>query len=355
VTASTRRVRQTSGACRHVPVLPRNDLRHDAHRDFRRSLAADRQACGRVQPLQGVGGDVEVLLHALAAALGVAARADGADVEGRALHGFEQGHVVELGVVAEGYDAAAQVGAEGGHGVVGHFGGALHALDLQRVHIFLTRVADGDDETVEDRHGREVLGQGAGADQQHAVAGAKHVVQRVGVDVQRLGRFGRVQRDVAGGQVYAAAYQGAREQLRGQLLQRGGIGVEFQHQLERAAAGQAEAMGLIGGHAIGHDPRRLAPAACMVHLLAQARVALQQVVLDAAARHRTHGLAVFAQRHHGADGAGRRSPGAHDGGQHGMQALGTPAVELLEDGDVYVVHAGEGAGPSSFDRLWTNY
>ena len=99
-------------------------------------------------------------------------------------------------------------------------------------------------------------------------------------------------------------------------------------------------MGFVGGDAIGDAPRRLGPAKGVVHLLAQTGVALQQVVLDAAARYRAHGLAVLAQRHHRAYGAGRGAPGAHDRGEHGMQALGAPAVELLEDGEVDVVHGG---------------
>ena len=192
-----------------IPILLRDDLRHDADRDFRGRLAADRQPCGRVQPVQGLGGHVEMFLHALAAALGVAAGAYGADVEGGALHGFEQGQIVELGVVAEGDDAAAQVGAEGGDGVVGHFGGALHALDLQRGHVFRARVADGDDEAVEDGHRCQVLAQGAGADQQHAVAGAEHVVQEMCVDVEGLRRVGLAERGAARAEVDAAAHQGA--------------------------------------------------------------------------------------------------------------------------------------------------
>ncbi|MNV51377.1 hypothetical protein D3C71_1434240 [compost metagenome] len=163
-------------------------------------------------------------------------------------------------------------------------------------------------------------------------------MQGLVIDFQCLWCVGLAQRGVARAQVHAAAYQRAGQQFFYQLLQCAVVGVEFEHQFQRAAAGQAKAVGFIGSHAIGHAPGWLGPAAHVVHLFAQAGVALQQVVLYAATGHGAHGLAVFAQRHHGAYGTGRRAPGAHDRGQHGMQALGAPAMELLEDGDVDVVH-----------------
>jgi hypothetical protein len=86
------------------------------------------------------------------------------------------------------------------------------------------------------------------------------------------------------------------------LLQAGRIGVEFQQQLQRAAAGQAEAVGLVGAHAVTHQLRRAVGNAQV--LVQGLGVASDQIVFDAAARYRANGASVLAQGHHGAHGAG---------------------------------------------------
>ena len=90
---------------------------------------------------------------------------------------------------------------------------------------------------------------------------------------RRSSRFSGVQ-----GRACAPPVRGAR--CAQQLVQSGAILDRLHHQLQRAAAGQAETIGLFLGHAIGR-----ALAAWSQASLCRARV--YQVVLDAAARHRS--------------------------------------------------------------------
>ena len=101
-----------------------------------------------------------------------------------------------------------------------------------------------------------VFGQGPCTNQQHAVAGSQVVGEGVAVKFQRVGVLGSLQGDSARRAVHTALDQRARLQSLQQILQAGGIGVEFQQQLQRAAAGQAEAVSLVGTDAIAHQLRR---------------------------------------------------------------------------------------------------
>ena len=131
--------------------------------------------------------------------------------------------------------------------------------------VLLARVADGHGEAAEQGHGRQVLGQLAGADQQHAVLGAEGVGHAALVDRQFRRRIGRFQRRRAIGQAHGAPHQPAAFEQRDQLGQAGGIRIVFEQQFERAAAGQAEAVRLVGGDAVLHQrgrPRRHLLARC---------------------------------------------------------------------------------------------
>ena len=147
------------------------------------------------------------------------------------MHGFEQGQIVQFGVVRQSHNAAACIGLEGGDGIVGH---VHHLADLRyrpAAYVFLARVADGDGETIEQRHRGQIFGQRARANQQHAVAGAKVVGKRVAVKLQRIRLLGQLQAGFAGGAVHATFHQRSGFKLDHQLLQTGGVGVELQQQL----------------------------------------------------------------------------------------------------------------------------
>ena len=85
------------------------------------------------------------------------------------------------------------------------------------------------------------------------------------------------------------------------------------HQAQVAAAGQAEARRLFLGDAVG-DERGLVDTLAVAH-------ALDQVVLDAAARHRADHQAVAAQAQQRAGRARRRAPGFDDRDQPHLVAL----------------------------------
>ncbi|MPN60454.1 hypothetical protein SDC9_208182 [bioreactor metagenome] len=107
----------------------------------------------------------------------------------------------------EGHHATAPVGPEGGHDIVrhiAHHGGCGHAPCAA---IFFARIADRDRETVEQRHGCQVLCELARADQQHAVFGAEGADQLRVVEHQFSRRICRGKRDAAIGQTHYALDQ----------------------------------------------------------------------------------------------------------------------------------------------------
>jgi len=260
-----------------------------------------------MQVPQGVLRLVEVLDEAAPAARGVAPRADGADVEGGAVQRRQQGQVVELGVVAQGDDAGARVGIQGTNRVVGHFRAERHACHGPGSTMFDARIADRHREVVEQGHGGHVLGQRAGADEQHAVLRPQGAGQAGAIEAQRLGDRGRLQRHRAAGAVDRALHESSRFQLAHQFVERREVRLELQQQFQRAAAGQAEAMRLVRGDAVAHDRGRRLPDVSRAAV--GAGVAVDQVILDAAAGDRAHAAAILAQCHHRTHGARRRAPG----------------------------------------------
>ena len=120
---------------------------------------------------------LEVLDHALVPRLVVAAAADRADVEGLGLQRLQQRQVVQLGIVRQ---ATTQLRRSGLNAVTTSSGMSAHHRDAghaPRAAVFLARIAHRHGEAAEQRHRGEVLGQLAGADQQHAVLGAEGVDQ----------------------------------------------------------------------------------------------------------------------------------------------------------------------------------
>jgi hypothetical protein len=144
-------------------------------------------------------------------------------------------------------------------------------------------------------------------DEQHAVLGAERVGEHLAVVDQGGGRGDRAQFHAAAGHVGAPLHHLTFGQGLHQSEQRGCVGVEFEHQLQRAAAGQAEAVGFVGADAVGHalgravgnlvrDARHVGAGIGLVG----AAVAVDQVVFDAATRDRADHRAALAQRHDGA-------------------------------------------------------
>ena len=247
-------------------------------------------------------GFVEMLHQSLSPADGIAARADGADIESGAVQRFQQGQVVEFGVVAEGDDAGARVRAQGAHGIIRHFPGDPYIRHGPGTQVFEARIADRHREVVEQRHGGQVFGERAGTDEQHPVLRAQGAGQPGAVEPQRLGRRGRRQSHRAGDAIDRALHQLPRLQPLHQRLQRREIRLEFQQQFQGAAAGQAEAVRLIRRDAVAHQRGcGLRHGAVPI----SAGVAMHQVVLDATSGDGTHAAAILAQRHHGADGPRR--------------------------------------------------
>jgi hypothetical protein len=154
---------------------------------------------------------------------------------------------------------------------------------------------------------------------------------------EHVGLAGRLQRHRAARQVQHAAHHLAARQRGEQLGQAGGRGHRLEHQLQRAAAGQAEALRLLGADAVLHHLGRVERERAVAHLG-------DEVVLDAAAGDRAGDAAVVAHRHRRAHRARRRAPGAGDGAEHRAVAGLVPVLHLLQHAQVNVVHGFAWAG-----------
>ena len=142
-------------------------------------------------------------------------------------------------------------------------------------------------------------------------------------------------RTVAGGEVDDSRDQlvalGALEHL----ADPGGVAERLLHQAQVAAARQAEARRLFLADAVG-DERGRGDALALAH-------AVDQVVLDAAARDRAGDQAVAAHRQQRAGRARRRAPGLEHRHQPDGMAVGAPGARLLKHLQIEAVH-GEGSG-----------
>ncbi len=230
----------------------------------------------------------------LAAQLAVAARADRADIEGLGLQRLEQRQVVELGVVRDGHDGGARVGPQPQDQVVGHFAADLHAVELPARALFLARVADDDLEAQPECHLAQKARQVAGTDHDQPRLRPQAAAELVRIEPGQAVAPARAQFDFAGLQVehpFGAAALLAGQQQFGQPAARRH---RLQHQFDRAAAGQAEAVRLVGRDAVAQQAGPLAGAD---GLDAAGLDALDQVVLDAAARDRADGFATAVDGH----------------------------------------------------------
>ncbi len=153
--------------------------------------------------------------------------------------------------------------------------------------MLLARVAHRHGKAAELGHRRQVLAELAGAYQQHAVLGAEDIDQQAVAQRQLPRSLCGAERHLPVGQAHRPPHHSALLQFLHEIVQRRRVGVEFQQQLEGPAAGRAEAVGLVGGHAVRDETRRAA---------ADARPVLcDQIIFDAAAADGPHDAAVFGQ------------------------------------------------------------
>src|SRR5581483_1385694 len=253
-------------------------FRQDRHRDFRWCLAADAQPHRPVQPRKLVSGQVEHC-KTLAALLGVEARTERTDIEGRRLQGFDERKIVELGVVGYGHDGAVRIEIHCHHHVVGHTAIERHAFDIPAIRIFLARIADRHVVVERLRHLCNVLGKLPSANDEQAPSRTVDGAQPSAIEVQDIRTGGALQRHLSG-----IDLQGARHQLVAfypfqKLWQFRLRGDRLQNKLELAAAGQAKALRLIFGDAVNREFRLVDGKRFGADLV-------NQVVLDAAAGNR---------------------------------------------------------------------
>ncbi|SPO55015.1 protein of unknown function [Pseudomonas sp. JV551A1] len=159
------------------------------------------------------------------------------------------------------------------------------------------------------------------------------------IEAEQVGRAGGGEAGFAAAQVEPTAYQIAAVEAGEQLLEVWQRRGEFQDKFEGAAAGQAEAVGLVGTDAIAHH---LGQAAGHAGAAVSAGVAVNEVVLDAAARDTADHTAVAAQSHHRANRAGGGTPGAGDRGEQGAVAGGEPVSGGAQDQQVDAFHGDSG-------------
>jgi hypothetical protein len=149
---------------------------------------------------------------------------------------------------------------------------------------------------------------------------------------QHVGAAAVAQADFAGLQIQPAQRVPSRADAVEKFAEPGARPERLEDELDRAAAGQAEAERLVGGdavlHALGPLGRHLAAA----HLV-------DEVVLDAAAGDRADHQSVVAHQHVRADRPRRRTPGAHHRAEHGAVSRRAPLLGLLQNLCVDVVHA----------------
>ena len=237
---------------RHA-VLHGGHFGQDRDGDFGRRLAADVQADRPVQARQL--GVVEVEQLEPLAPLGVVhARADRADVEGVRLERFHQRQVVQLGIVGQRQHGAAAVQLRFEHQVVGHHVHQRDAGQLPAAAVFFARVAHGD--VVIHRGGdlRDEARQLAGADDEQAPARAVHGAQHAAVDVLAR-RPARRSTGVTAPLRRSSrrATSSWRSEPRQQLADAAGGRQRLDRQFDGAAAGQAEAVRLVGADAVADD------------------------------------------------------------------------------------------------------
>ena len=199
-------------------------------------------------------GQIEFLEARLALG-GIHARTKCADIERRRLQCLHQRHVVKLGVVGHRDHRAVRVKIQFDHHVIGHAGDQFDVGHVPVGAVFLARVADDHAVVQRLRHFGQVARQLPGADDQQAPQRTVNHLQGDTVEKGLVGARGRRDAHRAGFEVDGAHRQFVTLGACQDVFDPGRFRDRFLHQLERAATGQAEARGILGGHAVGHHFR----------------------------------------------------------------------------------------------------
>ena len=152
------------------------------------------------------------------------------------------------------------------------------------------------------------------------------------VNVQIAWRIAGFERDEACAQLGTALGELTFFEHGNQFSQACCIGIEFQKQFKCAATGQAKAMGFVGADALFQAHGRTVGDGVGFAVLRN------EVVFNAAARHRAHHGTCFAQSHDRAHRAWRRAPSSDNGGEQRALPSFTPSFERSQHHNVEVFH-----------------
>ena len=217
------------------------------------------------------------------------------------------------------------------HRVVGHRPHDADPGDVPGLRVFVARIADGHLVVEADGDLRKVLRELRRPDHEQPVPRSVDRRQRRAVEREAVGRVRRMQRGIAGHEVEAARDQVPRLDLAQQRPHPRFARQRLQHELDRAAARQAEPARLVRRHAVrnrlGARLRHAEPAR-----------AVHDVVLDAATGHRPRDEPVVADRQHRPFGPRRAAPGLHHGDQQHAAAPLEPFGAALQYFVVDTVH-----------------
>ena len=232
-------------------------------------------------------------------------------------------------------DRGVAVGLDRDHRVVGHGAKQRRARHLEAGGVFLARVTDQHLVAQRVGHLRQVLRHLAGADQQQPPMRAV-VGRELGVGQREfIGVCGGLERDLAAGDRQHPAHPLALAQAGQQFIEPGVRQHRLEHQLDQPAAGQAEAVRGVSVDAVAQHLRQARGQHAAARLV-------DQVVLDATARHAARDQSVVAHRDRRSRRPRRRAPGACDGAQHHAVAGRHPLGDLAQHIQVDVVHGVEG-------------
>ncbi|MCG3169817.1 MAG: hypothetical protein CALGDGBN_01346 [Pseudomonadales bacterium] len=273
-----------------------------------------------MQPLQALLVDVEPA-QPLAAFRRGAHAAERPDVERFHVQRFHQRHVVDARIVGQRDDRGVPVDCRAAQEVVGEI---LHQFDVRTTPVGELRGARVADHHAVVEHGRErgdALRHLPGADQQQPEARAQRVAQHTVGEAQRLHGVHRLGTAGAAAELQRATHAAARTECREQRLdvrKVGGGGAWLYHHREPPAARQPQPFVLLGAESVGAQLRSVAGQRTRAQ-------ALDQVLLDTAARQRSADVAVTTAGHDRAQRTRRGTDDLDDGAQPGLAPLAQPA------------------------------